>query len=733
VGSGSVVDQVAYTYDGWGNVSAFEQDRNGTVAPSGDQYAWGQAWAKNTSGRNAVRISALSLASGARTETWDLVYGTAGGRFDNDASRVTQVKSGATALAQYDYNGLGTVVGTDYAEPDVMSMRYTSTPGDLPDLDRFNRPIKSKWTKDLATDRSFYDIDIAWDRNSNITRIEDNVHAGFAALYTIDNLNRLSDTQEGTWNGSSITSETRQQTWTLSHTGNWDNEKLDLNGDGDWADTDEHNDTRTHNAVNELTAQDTDTSGGNDRTLTYDEAGNMTYDGVLYTYKWDAFYRLREVRLQSNSALVAEYKYNGLGYRISRHSDTDSDSDVDGNDKWFHTAYDPRWRMVATFRESDSDPKETFVNHQAGLDGRGGSSYIDLVICRNKDANTAWTTASDGTLEERVYYCQNYHADVSTLVSSSGTMIEWDKYLAYGTPFGLPGGDADSDGDCDAADVTQIDTWIAAPAYDVRGDIDLDGDVDATDKATVVASYQGTTLGRGVLTQNRIRNRKGNAGYEYMPEIGDKYLVRNRVHAAELGRWVQRDPSGYRDGPNLLKYGRSMPLLYVDPTGEISIIQNAEAPPMEWWEPKPKTLPYDMNECEARMWKKMPLGEKSGWVDAYACAKKADFYNSMADWSAGPFTDATGGNAILHCTLACQMTKNLGTELAKKLLDMHEDCEPKSWGATPQGHKADKHNNAQGAHCSYVPSDSILDTECDACYHCCTMKYAQGKLLPGVN
>jgi hypothetical protein len=89
VGSGSVVNQVAYTYDGWGNVSAFEQDRNGTVAPSGDQYTWGQTWAKNTSGRNTLRISALSLASGARTDTWDLAYGTGGGRFDDDASAPT--------------------------------------------------------------------------------------------------------------------------------------------------------------------------------------------------------------------------------------------------------------------------------------------------------------------------------------------------------------------------------------------------------------------------------------------------------------------------------------------------------------------------------------------------------------------------------------------------------------------------------------------------------------------
>ena len=41
--------------------------------------------------------------------------------------------------------------------------------------------------------------------------------------------------------------------------------------------------------------------------------------------------------------------------------------------------------------------------HNAGLAGTGGSSYIDSVILRDRDANTAWESQADGTLEERVY------------------------------------------------------------------------------------------------------------------------------------------------------------------------------------------------------------------------------------------------------------------------------------------------------------------------------------------
>jgi hypothetical protein len=67
--------------------------------------------------------------------------------------------------------------------------------------------------------------------------------------------------------------------------------------------------------------------------------------------------------------------------------------DVDASDKWFNHAFDERWRWVATFREDDSDPKEEFLHHAAGLDGRGTGSYMDLVILRDRDINSGWTCA----------------------------------------------------------------------------------------------------------------------------------------------------------------------------------------------------------------------------------------------------------------------------------------------------------------------------------------------------
>ena len=119
---------------------------------------------------------------------------------------------------------------------------------------------------------------------------------------------------------------------------------------------------------------------------------------------------------------------------------------VAGTDKIFYFAYDTRWRIAATYRESDSSPKEQFTYHNAGVDGSGGSSYIDNVIMRDRDANTAWATASaDGVLEERRVYCQNWRGDISAVITDTGKMVEWVKYSAYGVAMGLPCGDTNSD------------------------------------------------------------------------------------------------------------------------------------------------------------------------------------------------------------------------------------------------------------------------------------------------
>lgn len=57
-----------------------------------------------------------------------------------------------------------------------------------------------------------------------------------------------------------------------------------------------------------------------DCTLTHDAVGNLTDDGKDYSYVSDAFGRLTRVKNRGNSAVVAEYTYNGLNMRIDWHT-----------------------------------------------------------------------------------------------------------------------------------------------------------------------------------------------------------------------------------------------------------------------------------------------------------------------------------------------------------------------------------------------------------------------------
>ena len=461
-------------------------------------------------------------------DTLTYEYGTK--HHDDELSRVSSLKldtgstgtgSGSVTVARYAYLGQGRVVGLEYPEADILRNFHGTSSGSYPDLDRFGRLVVDSWEKDLATDVAFYRMDLTYDRNSNILELEDHVHAGFDAVVTVDGRDRVTGFEQGTLTGGLLTNTTREESWVLGQTGNWDAYQLDSDGDG----TLELDELRSHNPANEITSRDTDGDLTSDHAPVYSAAGAMTDDDEDYEYVYDAFGRLMEIRETGTSDLVAAYTYNGLGYRIGWHHDVDADGNVDGSDPVYRHVYDPRWRIVGMYRGSDASPKEQWVHHAAGLGGRGGSSYVDAIVLRDKDANTAWGAASDGVLEERIYYCQNWRHDVVALVESTGELVEQVRYSPYGVPFGLPAADADSDGDVDEADVTLI---TSGGPYDVRRDVDLDGDVDAAD-AAIATSLRGTVLG---LVANSAR---GNAQLS-----GGRFIVNGSMISTAHGLFSMR-------------------------------------------------------------------------------------------------------------------------------------------------------------------------------------------------
>jgi hypothetical protein len=226
----------------------------------------------------------------------------------------------------------------------------------------------------------------------------------------------------------------------------------------------------------------------------------LTHRRLVY----DAFGRL--VRVAAVDGMdetdIALYRYNGLNMRLMWQDDADADSTLESSERFYVMHDGPAgggqgWRPVATFRDTDSTPKEAFVWHAAGAvgiahggtalqsggsGGFGGASYIDSLILRERDNYTSstpnpMTSASDGTLEERRYFCQNWRADVVAVTKSDGTPIEYVRYSAYGEPTVYPVADLNMDGVVNSTDSTLwSDLLYSTSNASVYADSDLDFD-----------------------------------------------------------------------------------------------------------------------------------------------------------------------------------------------------------------------------------------------------------------
>jgi RHS repeat-associated protein len=275
------------------------------------------------------------------------------------------------------------------------------------------------------------------------------------------------------------------------------------------------NDQRDNNYVNQITQRSI--NGIDTALFEYDNNssplpgnGNLTDDGTL-NYQYDALNRLISVKRASDGAAIAAYVYDAGNRRVRK---TVTNGGLAGNIP--NGTTDSCWFGWQTMEERNPSggtdtPTKQYV----------WGNYIDECLQLNLLA-----VAGPQQLAVGVYYpLQDTLYRTMALVNSSGTPVEAYDTDAYGNTLIFTGPGPDN-------------TWFT----------DDDGQ----------SSYGAS----GIIY----------CGYRYDAET-ENYYVRNRYYSPVLGRWLTRDPIGYRGGINLYMYAGSNPAIATDGWGTKAAIQ----------------------------------------------------------------------------------------------------------------------------------------------------------------
>jgi len=529
----TAVNEVMFQYSGIGALTQEYQEHSGTKGGGtlAVQYAYDTASGtyNGLSGvlTKGLRLTDVTYPNGRKSFR---NYGASGGLADK-LSRLAAIKddngSGGEGdtLASYSYSGLGTLVAEDFEQPDVKLDRFGGNPGTYTGFDRFGR-IKQQLWRDYGASEDREKFAYDHDYNSN-RKYRENVVAGAASkkldeLYAYDDLNRLVDFKRGKLDTNKTDIPTtdsdrlRREEWTLTDVGNWSAYKVDADGDGNYTDAGDLDQSRTHNVVNEITGITEYQGQSAWANPAHDARGNMTTVPKpsdmtsMYTCTYDAWNRL--VKVSDGANTVAEYRFDGLGRRIRKY--------VPDGENWTVTEfYYSVARQVLEVRRdggktrSGSPLSEPTLATTLREQYIWSPRYVNALILRDRDNAAGGDLGKTGSgLDERLYYLTDANMNVTTLTDTGGDAVERYTYDPYG-------------------------------------------------KVTI---YDGT------WTNTRNSSSYDNAilycGYYRDDETG-LYHVDHRTYHPLFGRWLQRDPLGYVDGMSVYEYCGGRPVTATDAQG----------------------------------------------------------------------------------------------------------------------------------------------------------------------
>ena len=506
--AGSVVNDVEFTYNGFGQLTVDSQEHDGEV----DGNTLDVQYAHVAGASNLYRRALTTYPNGR------VLYYYYGGICDY-ISRPYYVRDFPTANdtchGVYYYQGLDEIIrhSVNLSGAVTLDREYDNGSGGY--SDRFGRLTNLYWYG-WVSQACVAQVKHDYDRVSNRLCREDVLAKSQGTpvyideLYTYDGMHQLTAQQRGELNvahdGLVANSKTFAEQWTLDPTGNWSEFKQDTDGDGDW-DLDQD---RDHTVANEVLEIDDATTH-----VAHDRAGNMTRIpkpsdwSSHYHLVYDAWNRLVCVYDSDGETPISAYYYDGLGRRVIK--DVYDEGSLASRRHYY---YSDTWQVLEERLET-SDGSGGFDTAIVDRQYVWGLRYVDDLLSR--DRNTDGTSTGDygktgSGLDERVMVLQDANYNVCAIANTTGVCLERYNYTSYGEPNCL------------------------TPAFADRASTDYDWDILYT-------------------------------GRQYDSETG-LYQYRNRYYHPQLGRFVNRDLIGYEaEDMNLYLYVDNGPLVFTNPMG----------------------------------------------------------------------------------------------------------------------------------------------------------------------
>ncbi|WP_428940595.1 RHS repeat-associated core domain-containing protein [Fontivita pretiosa] len=515
-GTGTVKSDVQYAYDNLQALSMEYQEHSGAVNTGTSpkvQYGYDTSATDGvfTKGYRPVSLTYPSPAATPRvvhtlyTDPGDSSgIGDAISRITAIASASTRGTSDANVLAGYYYNGSGRVVIKDLAEADVKLDYFQDTAGTYAGFDRFGRIIDHRW-RDYGTPQEVDRFKHGYDRNSNRLYRDHANTSTRDGLYSYDGLNRLTDYDRGDLNG------TLDGIASLSFAQEWSLKAL-----GNWTSfREDANGNGMFSDAVDLT-QTRSHNKANEITGITETSGQVAWADPAY----DAMGNVTSYPKPSSMSSSYTCKYDAWN-RLTEVKD--------GANLVGAYSYDGLGRRITkkTYDSGGSltETRQFFYSNrwqiiEERVDGRSnpqerqyvwGMQYVDELILRDRDANGG--SSGDGTLEQRHYGLQDPNYSVTCIVDSSGDAAERYVYTPYGSR-----------------------------------------EIRSSDFSSCLSS---SAVGWDIGHQGLMHDTNTSLVYN-----------RHRMLHPGLGRFMQRDHIGYKDGTNLYQAERTNPVKFLDPGGE---------------------------------------------------------------------------------------------------------------------------------------------------------------------